>query len=114
MQLPSAVGCANFRSSICLSSRLQSSVTTLALYIYMTANPVHHCRTKHIEIDIHFVQEKVALGEIRVLHVPSSSHQFADIMNKGLPVQLFSDFRSSLCVCQSPASIVGSVRYMYI
>jgi hypothetical protein len=58
--------------------------------VYMTANPVHHRRTKHIEIDIHFVREKVALGEIRVLHVPSS-HQFADIMTKGLPVQLFSD-----------------------
>jgi hypothetical protein len=40
--------------------------------VYMTANPVHHKRTKHIKIDIHFVREKVALGEIRVLHVPSS------------------------------------------
>jgi hypothetical protein len=30
--------------------------------VYMTANPVHHCRTKHIEIGIHFVREKVALG----------------------------------------------------
>jgi hypothetical protein len=43
----------------------------------MTANPVHHRRTKHIEIDIHFVREKVALGQVRVLHVPLS-HQFAD------------------------------------
>jgi hypothetical protein len=30
--------------------------------VYMTANPVHHCRTKHIEIEIHFVREKVAWG----------------------------------------------------
>ena len=30
--------------------------------VYMTTNPVHHNRTKHIEIDIHFVREKVALG----------------------------------------------------
>jgi len=56
--------------------------------VYMTANPVHHHLTKHIEIDIHFVREKVALGEVRVLHVPSQ-YQFADIMTKGLPVQLF-------------------------
>jgi hypothetical protein len=70
--------------------------------VYMTANPVHHRRTKHIEIDIHFVCEKVVLGQVRVLHVPSS-HQFADIMTKGLPVQLFTDLRSSLCVRDTPA-----------
>jgi hypothetical protein len=70
--------------------------------VYMTVNPVHHRRTKHIEIDIHFVREKVALGQVWVLHVPSS-HQFADIMTKGLPVQLFTDFRSSLCVRDTSA-----------
>ncbi|XP_034591722.1 uncharacterized mitochondrial protein AtMg00810-like [Setaria viridis] len=32
--------------------------------VYMTANPMHHWHTKHIEIDIHFVHEKVALGEV--------------------------------------------------
>jgi hypothetical protein len=44
----------------------------------MTANLVHHRRTKDIEIDIHFVREEVALGQVRVLHVPSL-RQFADI-----------------------------------
>ena len=74
--------------------------------VYMTANPVHHRRTKHIEIDIQFVREKVALGQFRVLHVPSA-YQFADIMTKGLPVQLFTDFRTSLCVRDSPAATAG-------
>jgi hypothetical protein len=74
--------------------------------VYMTANPVHHRRTKHIEIDIHFVREKVALGQFRVLHVPSA-YQFADMMTKGLPVQLFTDFRTSLCVRESPAATAG-------
>ena len=74
--------------------------------VYMIANPVHHRRTKHIEIDIHFVREKVALGEVRVLHV-SSKYQFADVMTKGLPVQLFEDFPSSLCLRIPDASTVG-------
>jgi ATP sulfurylase len=74
--------------------------------VYMTANPVHHRRTKHIEIDIHFVREKVALGQFRVFNVPST-HQFADIMTEALPVQLFTDFQTSLCVCDSFATTVG-------
>jgi hypothetical protein len=52
--------------------------------VYMTANPMLHCHTKHIEIDIHFVCE-VALGQVQVFHV-LSSHQFADIMTKELLV----------------------------
>ena len=32
--------------------------------VYLTQNPVHHRRTKHIELDIHFVREKVALGQL--------------------------------------------------
>lgn len=52
--------------------------------VYMSHNPVQHQRTKHVEMDIHFVHEKVTLGHICVLHVPSSS-QFPDIFTKGLP-----------------------------
>lgn len=74
--------------------------------VYMSSNPVQHRRTKHIEVDIHFVREKVSLGQVRVLHVPSA-HQFADIMTKGLPVQLFQNFRSSLCVRNLHASTAG-------
>ncbi|GJV87398.1 ribonuclease H-like domain-containing protein [Tanacetum coccineum] len=39
--------------------------------VYLSTNPVQHQRTKHIEIDIHFVREYVASGQVRVLHVPS-------------------------------------------
>nr|GEY26063.1 hypothetical protein [Tanacetum cinerariifolium] len=39
--------------------------------VYMSANPVQHQRTKHIEIDIHFVRDMVTAGQVKVLHVPS-------------------------------------------
>ena len=65
--------------------------------VYMSKNPVHHRRTKHIELDVHFVREKVSLDELRVLHVPSS-RQLADIFTKGLPRILFTEFRDSLAI----------------
>ena len=65
--------------------------------VYLSTNPVQHQRTKHVEIDLHFVCDRVAVSDVRVLHVPTTS-QFADIFTKGLPSSTFSEFRSSLNV----------------
>ncbi|GJV01203.1 ribonuclease H-like domain-containing protein [Tanacetum coccineum] len=84
------------------------SSATLVYYdnvsaVYLSCNPVQHQCTKHIEIDIHFVRDLVAAGQVRVLHVPSS-YQYANIFTKGLPSALFEEFRSSLSVRCSPIS----------
>ncbi|GKA06766.1 ribonuclease H-like domain-containing protein, partial [Tanacetum coccineum] len=68
--------------------------------VYLSTNPVQHQRTKHIEIDIYFVREYVASGQVRVL-------QYADFFTKGLPTALFLEFRSSLNVRRSPAHTEG-------
>jgi hypothetical protein len=65
--------------------------------MYLSTNPVQHLWTKHMEIYLHFVCDRVAIGDVRVRHVPTTS-QFADIFTKGLPSSTFSDFRSSLNV----------------
>ncbi|GJU25158.1 ribonuclease H-like domain-containing protein [Tanacetum coccineum] len=49
--------------------------------VYLSCILVQHQRTKHIEIDIHFVRDLVAACQVRVLHVPSH-YQFADIFTK--------------------------------
>jgi hypothetical protein len=67
--------------------------------VYLSNNLVQHQHTKHVEIDLHFVREKVAIGQVRVLHVPTTS-QFADVFTKGLPSSVFEEFRSSLNICR--------------
>ncbi|GKB97949.1 ribonuclease H-like domain-containing protein [Tanacetum coccineum] len=74
--------------------------------VYMSTNPVQLQRTKHIEIDIHFVRDMVVRGQVRVLHVPFR-YQYADIFTKGLPTALFEEFRTSLSVRSSPAQTAG-------
>jgi hypothetical protein len=63
--------------------------------VYLSTKPVQHQRTKHVEIDLHFVWERVAIGDVCILHIPMTS-QFVDIFTKGLPTSVLSEFWSSL------------------
>jgi hypothetical protein len=63
--------------------------------VYLVSNSIQHQRMKHVEIDIHFIHNKIVIGEVHVLHVPTTS-QFIDIFSKGMSSLLFSEFRSSL------------------
>jgi histone deacetylase 1/2 len=62
---------------------------------YLSANPIFHARTKHIEIDFHFVREIVANKQLEIRFI-SSKDQVADGFTKALPTRLFEDFKNNL------------------
>jgi len=70
--------------------------------IHIARNPVFHERTKHIELDCHFVREKLLDGLISLSFVPSSS-QIADLFTKALAGPLHRHFIGKLGV-RSPVS----------
>jgi histone deacetylase 1/2 len=65
--------------------------------VALTHNPILHTRTKHMEMDIFFVREKVLNKSLTVLHVPSLI-QRADILTKPLSSERFHDLKAKLNV----------------
>lgn len=77
--------------------------------ISLASNPVFHERTKHVEVDYHFMREKVLFKDLRV-HYVNIVDQVADIFTKGLHPKCFQHLHSKLKVTASPIGLKGAVN----
>ena len=68
--------------------------------IDISENPVQHDQTKHVEVDRHFMKEKLEKKIIRIPHVRSED-QLADILTKGVSAEVFEATLSKLGIGNS-------------
>jgi hypothetical protein len=61
----------------------------------LATNPVFHARTKHVEVDYHFIREKVTNRDLQLHHI-STDDQLADILTKALPSPRFRYLQDKL------------------
>lgn len=74
--------------------------------ISISENPVQHDRTKHVEVDRHFIKEKLDNGVVTLPFVRSED-QLADILTKAVNGRVFASILDKLNIRDSSVQLEG-------
>jgi hypothetical protein len=66
--------------------------------INISKNPIQHSRTKHIDIQHHFIRDLVESREVALMFIPTEN-QLADILTKPLDGSRFESLRKAIGIC---------------
>ena len=81
------------------------NVSALAI----ASNPIFHARTKHVEVDYHFVGEHVLCMDLQVKYI-ATRDQLANIFTKSLSKAQFGFLRSKIMVSIDPMVLRADVK----
>ena len=79
-------GCEEKRFDLCIDNKSA---------IEISRNPVHHDRTKHIEVRYHFIRKCVEEGKVNLRYVWTED-QLIDSFTKSLRISKFCEFRKEI------------------
>ncbi|RVW16057.1 Retrovirus-related Pol polyprotein from transposon RE1 [Vitis vinifera] len=71
------------KQNVVARSSAEAEFRVVAHAISVAHNPVLHDRTKYVEVDKHFIKEKIDNGLVCMTYIPTKE-QVADVFTKGL------------------------------
>lgn len=80
----------------CITIKCDNSST-----IQLSKNPIHHGRSKHIEVRFHYLRELTGEGKVKLIHC-GTQDQVADIMTKPLKLETFEKLKRMLGLVETP------------